>query len=365
MSEKWYEYWWHSLKGISRKKREELFKNKIKSEDIFNIEETRKTCMLEQWLTEEEIKIIQSSRREKDWKREYDILQEKGIRMILRGEKEYPKRFAELPDMPQCLFVKGNLPGEHIPVVAIVGARNCTSYGEICTLQFAETLAGAGVQIISGMARGFDGAAHRGALNMAGKTYAVLGCGADVCYPKEHRGLYGDIQKEGGIISEYLPGTQPLSHHFPQRNRIISALADVVLVMEAKEKSGSLITADIALEQGKDVYALPGPVCSELSKGCNYLIRQGAGILLSPEELLEELSVKKAWEHGNCQNNKKILEPKEKIVYSNLGLFPKGREELLELTGLEPQELAGILISLELNGHIREISKNHYIKREF
>lgn len=365
MSRKWYDYWWHSVKGISKKKKEVLFKNKIKSEDIFNIEETSQDYQLHKWFTDEEMKIIQLSKNEKDWENEYNKIEQKGIRIICRGDDEYPKRFCQLSDMPSALFVKGKLPREDILTVGIVGARNCTTYGEVCTIQFAEMLARSGVQIISGMARGIDGAAHRGTLNMQGQTYAILGCGADVCYPKEHKGLYRDIVKNGGIISEYLPGTQPLAYHFPERNRIISALSDVILVMEAKEKSGSLITADIALEQGKDVYSLPGPINSELSKGCNYLIRQGAGILLGPEDLLEELSVKKGAIDRNCQKNKKILESKEKIVYINLGLFPKGREELIELTGLAPQELAGTLVSLELNGYIKEISKNHYVKCEF
>ena len=218
------------------------------------------------------------------------------------------------------------------------------------------------MQIISGMARGIDGAAHRGALNVSGRTFAVLGCGVNICYPKEHRGLYQDIQKNGGILSEYPPGMPPLANHFPARNRIISGLSDVILIMEAKQKSGSLITADMALEQGKDIYALPGPINSELSKGCNALIKQGAGILLGVEDILEELSIKIGKNSLNCQKNKKILESKDKIVYSKLGLFPMGREELLQSTGFAPQELAGILLSLELGGHIKEISKNYYIR---
>lgn len=359
--EKWYHYWWYSVVGLSNEKKKLLSKNKISPEDIFNIEETQKKYPFKEWFTEEEIEKIKSSRSEKDWQKEYRKLEEKGIQFIIWEEENYPKRLKSLSGMPYALFVKGTLPKESVVSVAIVGARNCSSYGERITLQFAERLAQEEVQIISGMARGIDGAAHRGAMNGAGHTFAVLGCGADICYPKEHKGLYHDIQKNGGVISEYLPGTPPLAHHFPARNRMISGLADVLLVMEAKEKSGSLITADMALEQGRDVYALPGPVNSELSKGCNGLIRQGAGILLSPEDILEELSVKIKRKCTNCQKNKKILESKEEIVYSNLGLFPKGREELLQLTGLHPQELAGILVSLELGGHIKEITKNYYI----
>ena len=359
--EKWYHYWWYSIKGLSNEKKKLLSKNKINPRDIYYIEETQKKYAFQEWFTEEEIGKIKTSRTIKEWKKEYRSMEEEGTRMVCWGEDAYPKRLKALSGMPYALFVKGQLPKEDMPSVAIVGARNCSTYGECMTLQFAERLAAEGVQIISGMARGIDGAAHRGARNVSGSTFAVLGCGADICYPKEHKGLYHDIQDNGGIVSEYFPGTPPLAGHFPARNRLISGLSDIILVMEAREKSGSLITADMALEQGRDIYALPGPVNSELSKGCHYLIRQGAGILLEPEDILEELSVKIRPKKENCQKNKKILESKEEIVYSKLGLFARSREELLQLTGFHPQELAGILLSLELRGYIKEITKNYYI----
>lgn len=359
--EKWYYYWWQSIIGLSNEKKKILSKNKIIPKEAFYIEETQKRYLLQEWFTKEEIEKIKASRTEKEWEKEYRTLAEEGIRLVCWEEEAYPQRLKAWKGMPYALFVKGELPVETSLTVAIVGARNCSSYGTQMTLQFAEVLARAGAQIISGMARGIDGAAHRGALNGEGNTFAVLGGGVDICYPKEHQGLYRDIQKNGGVLSEFPPGAQPLARHFPARNRIISGLADVVLVMEAKEKSGSLITADMALEQGKDIYALPGPINSELSKGCNHLIRQGAGILLGMEDILEELSIKKGEKKENCQKNKKILESKEEIVYSKLDLFPKGREELLQLTGFSPQELAEVLLSLELRGYIKEITKNYYI----
>lgn len=197
---------------------------------------------------------------------------------------------------------------------------------------------------------------------MGGSTYAVLGCGVDICYPKEHQGLYRDIQERGGIISEYYPGTPPLSAHFPARNRIISGLSDVVLVMEAKEKSGSLITADMALEQGKDVYALPGMVTSQLSQGCHCLISQGAGILISPSELLKELKISDRKLEQNSYKNEKELERPENIVYSCLDLYPKGIDMLVNETGLSPKQIVRDLVSLELEGKVKEISKNYYIR---
>lgn len=362
IDEKWYHYWWNSISGITNEKKKFLSKNKILPGDIFYIEETQKKYPFREWFTEAELEKIKNSRKQKEWEKEYLNLIKDGVKFICWDEEEYPKRLKTLSGMPYALWVNGNLPEEDGVTVAIVGARNCSPYGERITLEIAEKLARAGVQIISGMARGIDGSAHRGALNGEGSTYAVMGCGVDICYPREHRGLYKDIQKSGGVLSEYHPGTPPLARNFPARNRIISGLADVVLVMEAKEKSGSLITADMALEQGKDIYALPGPINSELSKGCNYLIRQGAGILLGPEDILDELCVKIGETSVNCLKNKKILESKEKIVYSNLGLFPKGLEELVQLTELKPQELTGALLSLELNGFIKEISKNYYIR---
>ena len=196
-----------------------------------------------------------------------------------------------------------------------------------------------------------------------GQTFSVLGCGVDICYPREHIGLYRDIlEKDGGILSEFIPGTSPIPVNFPKRNRIISGLSDVVLVMEAREKSGSLITADMALEQGRDVYALPGPVDSSLSRGCNQLIRQGAGILISPEILLEELDVWTGVERIKTDKNKKVLESPENLVYSCLGLYPKNVDQLIEETKMSAKEVLELLVTLELEGYAREVSKNYYIK---
>ena len=212
------------------------------------------------------------------------------------------------------------------------------------------------------MAKGIDGAGQRGALNSKALTYGVLGCGVDICYPREYIGLYMDIQEKGGIISEQIPGSPPLPAYFPMRNRIISGLSDVILVIEAKERSGSLITADLALEQGKDVYALPGPVTSTASRGCHQLIRQGAGILLSPEELLEELDIEAKGYGQNSVKNEKVLESTENMLYSCVGLFPKSMSQLMEETGLDARKTLEVLASLQLQGIIKEVSKNYYIR---
>lgn len=203
----------------------------------------------------------------------------------------------------------------------------CTPYGEELSIIHAENLALAGVQVISGMARGVDSISQRAAIEAGGESYGVLGCGVDVCYPKENKGLYIDLQKHGGILSELPLGTAPLREYFPARNRMISGLADMILVMEAKEKSGSLITAAFALDQGKTIYALPGPVTSELSKGCNRIISDGAVPLLSPKYLLEQEELKLLKNHTNSPSdrvkNEKVLESPEKLLYATVGLVSK------------------------------------------
>ena len=216
-------------------------------------------------------------------------MERSAMRCIHFEDPEYPPKMRDLSGMPGCLYVIGDMPDPDIPSVAVVGARMCSSYGRETAFAFGRTLAENGVQIISGMAAGIDGSAQEGALAGGGKSFAVLGCGADVCYPRAHTTLYNHLKKQGGILSEQPPGTPPLPYYFPSRNRIISALADIVLVVEARAESGSLITVDFGLSQGRTVYAVPGRVGDPLSDGCNYLIAQGAGIAYAPEAILTEL----------------------------------------------------------------------------
>lgn len=363
--EKMYQFWLAGIRGISAEKKCRIYQWGGSAQTVYNIEETaiKKSGVL----NEREWNVLKESRKDTGFQERYRKMQDAGIHFIPYDTKRYPKYLLELSDHPFALFVKGNLPDETARRVAIVGARKCTAYGERYAMEFGRELAAAGIQIISGLARGIDGMGQRGALNGKGKTFAVMGCGAEQCYPREHQGLYEDILMHGGgIISEYEPGVPPLAQNFPARNRIISGLSDAVLVMEARERSGSLITVDMALEQGRDVYALPGPIDSTLSSGCNRLIQQGAGILLSSRNLLKEwgidtekLCVKRA---EKMEQKKKVLESTENLVYSCVGLYPKNVESILRETGIELRELLSILVSLELQGYIREISKNYYIK---
>lgn len=355
-----YEYWLARITGISAAKKMRLREYYGDGKAIYNIEETNRYVV--EYLNEKEQEKLRRAKKEKDIEEKYRELETSGMRFIPAYATEYPEKLRNISSAPFALYVKGKLPDPEKISVAIVGARRCTSYGEALALEYGQELARHGIQVISGMAKGIDGAGQRGALNEKGSTYAVLGCGADICYPKEHQGLYEDIQQSGGIISELCPGTPPLSSHFPARNRIISGLSDVVLVLEAKERSGSLITADMALEQGKDVYALPGPVTSTLSQGCHRLISQGAGILISPADLLKELKIESIKLEQNSDKSKKELETPEDIVYSCLDLYPKGLDRLVKETHLLPQQIMRDLIGLELEGKVKEISKNQYVR---
>lgn len=220
---------------------------------------------------------------------EYGRMTDRGIRFVSEDEEEYPNKLKDIPDAPCAVYYIGKLPEENKKTIAMIGARNCSEYGKAMARQFGEILAGAGVQIVSGMARGIDGIGQQAALDMGGYSLAVLGCGVDICYPPDNRMLYDRLIEQGGICSEYPPGIQPRAALFPPRNRIISGLCDGVLVIEAKERSGTLITVDMALEQGREVYALPGRVTDAMSRGCNELIRQGAELVLSPQDMLRGL----------------------------------------------------------------------------
>lgn len=355
-----YEYWFAQISRLSDRKKYLLRAYMGTAETIFYIEETKLKKI--EFLNEKEVNTIIQAKKAVDLDALSGNLKKKSVRFIPWFSEEFPKKLHEIPDPPYALYVKGNLPEETNRAAAIVGARQCTAYGEKYALEYGEKLAQCGISIISGLARGIDGLGHRGALLGNGDTYAVLGCGVDICYPREHIGLYSDIlERGGGIISEFSPGTPPVSHNFPRRNRIISGLSDMVLIMEAREKSGSLITADMALEQGRDVYALPGPVDSVLSRGCNRLIRQGAGILLTPEILLEELGFSSLIAGAKIDKNKKVLESKENMVYSRLCPYPKNLGQLAGETSLSAGELLEQLVSLELKGYIKEISKNYYV----
>ena len=282
------------------------------------------------------------------------------INFVCIEDLDYPKRLLPYEHKPFFLYYRGKLPDMDRPIVSIVGARACSGYGRNMAKMLGEKLSDYGVQIVSGMARGIDTFAQLGALNGESATFGVLGCGVDICYPTENIELYENILKKGGIISEYLPGTKPNSWHFPQRNRIISGISDIVVVVEAKEKSGSLITVEWALEQGKTIMAVPGRVGDKLSSGCNRLIKTGAGIVTSEKDILEELKYYVFKEERKINAEEKILEKEFLMLYSELGLQPKNIYELIESTGLSYEKLVDMLLQLQLKGLVTQPSYNYY-----
>lgn len=286
------------------------------------------------------------------------------IQCIDKNSISYPKRLKELSRMPEKIYVKGTIPDDNVPSAAIVGARMCSAYGRIQAFKYSKALSECGVQIVSGLAYGIDTEAHLGALEGKKPTYAVLGSGLDICYPSRNRKLYERILRDGGgIISEYPEGVPVKKYHFPERNRIISGLSDLVLVVEAKDKSGSLITAQYALDQGKTVYAIPGSVQEELSRGCHRLIYDGAGIAYEPKVLLEEWGISS--ENMKKREKRKIgLASDLKLVYSCLDLRPKNTEFIIDRTGFSPEKVSNLLMELELLGLAREAGRHYYIKGE-
>ena len=354
-----YEYWFANIKGLGNKEKFQIRSSIKKAEELYYMEEKAIEKIVGK---KEKCQAVMESIRSWQLNEECAALERKGVQFVTRINPKYPQRLTEISAPPYVLYYKGKLPLEGTISVAIVGARQCSAYGEAMAKRFADVLANAGVQIVSGMARGIDGISQRAAIQSRGSSFAVLGCGVDICYPRENYKLYQELQISGGIISEQPIGVQPQRNFFPARNRIISGLADIVLVIEAKKESGSLITADMALEQGKDVYALPGNITSCLSEGCNQLIKQGADILISPDELLKDLGIFHDEKFGKLAENKIVLESTEKLVYSCLDFEPRSLNILLEQTRLQISALLDHLVVLQLKGYVREVSKNYYVK---
>jgi DNA processing protein len=283
-------------------------------------------------------------------------------RLVKYTDAEYPKSLFEIPDPPPFLYVRGRLPDGQA-CVAIVGSRRATSYGLLTTARLAEGLARSGVNIVSGMARGVDTAAHRGALGAGGTTTAVLGCGIDRVYPPENRKLYDETAEQGCLVSEFPLGTTPLAENFPRRNRIISGMSHGVLVVEAAENSGSLITAQYALEHGRDVFAVPGNISFATSRGTNRLIKQGAKLVDCVEDILEELPG-----HFGAGEIQKIrvektgfpLSPREAAIYELLARSPLHIDDIITQTELTAGEVSSMLLHLELKGAVISLPGMHF-----
>lgn len=355
-----YRYWFDNIKGLTPVKKRILYETFREAEILYHAPEDtiRKVTGIE----DQDVLAVTESKRSWNLEGAWMRLQERGISLVTLEDDEYPAKLARIVAPPYALYYRGHLPDESHRSVAIVGARGRSAYGSQVARTLAKRLAEFDVDIISGMALGIDTDGHMGALDGGGRTYAVLGCGVDICYPKSNHFLYEEIPKEGGILSEFVPGTQPLPMLFPQRNRIISGLSDYVIVIEARMKSGSLITADYAMEQAREVYALPGRITDELSQGCNHLIQQGAGVIASVDDFLKEMQLSDASTDIQMDFRKNLLEKDETLVYSLFDFHPLGLGSLVEKTPYSLLEVLDILERLQQKGFVKETIPNFYVK---
>lgn len=367
--EKIYGYWLHNLPGVGDRTIARLL-------EVFGSARKVYAAPAKGW---EQVIIKKDHLEEilafnKRWKlhEEYEKLTQKGIAFYTMADEEYPKRLRKLVNPPFAIYCLGQMPPEEKPAVAIIGARECSGYGVCMAEAFGEAMARAGVPVISGMARGIDGISQQAALQAKGQTWAVLGCGADVCYPASNRSLYEQILETGGILSVVPPGTRPIKRLFPERNRIVAGLCDILLVVEARLKSGTWITVDMALEQGKSVYAVPGRLNDRLSDGCNMLIRQGAGIALSPDDLLAELKViqNRKGDAVNERLNADVMQEKGNItcgILKHLDYTPKPADEIwTEMIaageGKSLPEVLSELIEACISGKAKQVAGNYFIR---
>ena len=356
-----YKRWLGGILGISAAKKIALEEALGSAGEVYRMEQ--RVLKKINFLTEKEYDILIEARKENPLQLEEEQ-EKKGMGFVTFQDKTYPRTLRYIYQAPYGLFYRGKLPEGLGKTVAVVGARNCSDYGRMVAKNTSYLLAKSGVEVISGMALGIDGAAQTGAIQAQGATYGVLGCGVDICYPRQNQGQYEKIPQKGGIISEYRPGTKPRPVFFPCRNRIISGMADIVIVVEARKKSGSLITADFALEQGKEIFAVPGRLGDKLSEGTNHLIWQGAGIFLGAEELLKEMNIFIDRKGESSKKTGKALENLERLVYSCLDLTPRNLEELMRNTGLSLGELISTLANLREMGYISEVYKNYFIRTD-
>ncbi len=371
--EEWYDLWFCSLPGVGN----------IRGERLLSLcgGSTKKLYhepdgVWRQVLSEKVYEEVRKFTARWKLREEYEKMAEMGVGLVLLSQDAYPEKLKQIPDAPLGLFFKGRLPdkGEHS--VAVVGARDCSAYGRYVAGALGKALGERGISLVSGMAKGIDGISQQAALEAGGLSYGVLGCGADICYPAGNRKLYEMLSEKGGVLSPYPPGTLPKSCNFPPRNRIVSGLSEAVVVIEARNKSGTLITVDMALEQGREVYVVPGRVTDRLSDGCNRLLKQGAQVFLSPEEFVEELFGsmvrKEKMTNGHLERENAGNVPSERQlpeslarVYEALDFMPCSLEKI---GGRIPfsctvGELGGMLIQLCMKDMAVQVSPGYFCRK--
>jgi len=336
-----YIQWLQSCNDLSTKSRKQVLKVFPDPGELFRSSSNVRAQFLTPGQANILDKHIQASKGVEAMRDLYSRMENEGIRFAVLGQREYPEKLAEIPDAPLGIYYKGNLPDNHVMTVAVIGSRDCSEYGAYVAAKLGRFLGEHGVPVISGMARGIDGIAQKAALEAGGESFGVLGCGVDVCYPKSNREIYDALITCGGILSEYPPGASPIGRNFPARNRIVSGLSLAVIVVEAAYRSGTGITVSMALEQGRDVYAVPGRVTDRLSDGCNRLIRQGAAVFTDPESFLEELQETHLLQCVHPVNQKKSNElNQKKEMEANLPESLQDIWKLLDYTPIRVEELA-------------------------
>jgi len=317
-------------------------------------------------LSENMVEKINNAKKNINPEKCAELMEQKSIRFIQKDQEEYPELLAEIPSAPFGLFVRGELPDFNKKWISIIGSRKHSQYGKDIARSLSGELAKEGAVIVSGMAEGLDTQAHMGALDSKGKTVAVLGSGIDVCYPKSNEKLYRDIVEEGAVVSEYPPGTLPNKWQFPARNRIISGLSHGVIVVEAGIHSGTSITVDYALEQGREVLAVPGNITSHFSAGTNLMIKEGAHAVTCAADVMDALGIIK--DDRDYSFNEEIhkiedipLAPNEKTVYALLGKEPLDLDYIIMESGLDYRNAAVALTNLEIGGKIKKLPGQRYI----
>jgi DNA processing protein len=279
---------------------------------------------------------------------ELEKLCRSNVKILTDKDIEYPKQLKDSPWHPGAIFAKGE-PGRYKHGIAIVGSRRATTYGKTMAYELAYDLAKSGIMVISGGARGIDSHAHKGAIDAGGQTLSVLGCGLDIIYPPENKILFAEIEAKGALLSEYPLGTPPLPHHFPIRNRIVAGMSNAVVVVEAGVKSGALLTADFALEFGRDVFSMPGYSKSEVSKGTNKLIKQGAYLIENANDILEMLGM-----DSRKTQASQVLKAKEQEFLLKLGWEPLSIDEIMSETTMSVAQVSSMLVKLEMVGFVRK-----------
>ncbi|MBU4312400.1 MAG: DNA-processing protein DprA [Candidatus Omnitrophica bacterium] len=307
-------------------------------------------------------KIVQSI-KDINIDKELGLIKQYGIKVITFLDRDYPKNLKNIYDPPVVLYVKGEILPEDDVAISIVGSRLASFYGRQTSEKFGYELASRGITVVSGLARGIDSSAHKGALKAKGRTLAVLGSGLLNIYPEEHRGLADEISERGAVISEFPMRTIPDHGNFPKRNRVISGLSLGTVVVEAAQKSGALITADCALEQGRDVFSVPGKVDSTTSKGTNKLIKQGAKLAETVHDVLEELRLE---DGSRSLESRQLgcvgLDKRENIVYNLLSSDPQHIDELCEEAGMGISDVSRILLNLEMKRFVRQLPGKTFVK---